>query len=415
MERGKIAILLTSFPNYSETFITNQINYLIEIGFDVTIFARTHNRNELTNNPVIKKLTDKLVVYSLPEEMPQNSLQRIGAAFRLLFKKHPYRSLLWKTVNPFRFGRKAFSLHYIFLLFNLKDYLYKNFDVAHAHFGQNGNLLLDMQKLHLLRAKRTVVSFHGSDLHIINTSRYRKLFRSHAVFTVNSAYMEGLLFKKGNINSHIIPMGVGEMFFDGKATKSKTKIFTILTVARLIPVKGIEYGIRAVKKLVEEGYKLRYLIIGDGPLLEELKQFVAAFHLPENVFFEGAKPQNELLEYYRNADIFLLPGITTGEGAQEAQGLVIQEAQAMKLPVIVTDAGGMPEGMKDGETGFIVPQKEVDPLALKIKELYHKKSLRTEMGEAGRAFVYRHYNNKTLIRKLIEEAYQLQTHAIKTA
>ena len=264
-----------------------------------------------------------------------------------------------------------------------------------------------MQKLHLLNAKQTVVSFHGSDLHFHNAKYYNKLFSSDFRFTVNSKYMANRLSQMGAVKAEIVPMGVNDVFFGETNKEDKTELFTILTVARLIDVKGIEYGLKAVKKVIDEGNKLQYRIIGEGHLLDELKRLTVKLDIAEQVHFLGAKTQEEIQGYYKEAEVFLLPGITTKEGAREAQGIVILEAQAMKLPVIVTDAGGMKEGMIDNKTGFVVPEKDVPAMADKIQKLIGDKNLRRKMGDAGREFVKQNFNNKILTKKLLDEVYQL--------
>jgi colanic acid/amylovoran biosynthesis glycosyltransferase len=407
MSRGNVAFLITSFPNYSETFIIDQINYLIDQGFQVTIFAKTLNKEvQLTENITRNKLLDKLVLYSQPVQMPPAIGKRIMAAMRILFSGHSQRSLLCNTCNPFRFGRKAFSLHYIFLLNNLKKYIGRPFDVAHAHFGQNGKLLFDMQQLRLLKAKRTIVSFHGSDLHFHDAAYYKKLFRSGYRFTVNSKYMAQKLVHMGAQKAEVIPMAVNDMFLKVGMHSENKNTFTIITIARLIPVKGIINGLKAVQKLKEEGIiEIQYHIIGDGPLHESLTKWTVDHGIAGMVHFLGSQTHEEIVEYLKKADVFILPGITTKEGAQEAQGLVVQEAQAMYLPVIVTDAGGMREGMIHEKTGFVVKQHDVEELAGRIKQLFLDKELLKQMGAAGHDFVKQNYSSQKLMSKLVEELY----------
>ncbi len=277
--------------------------------------------------------------------------------------------------------------------------------MAHAHFGQNGKLLYDMQQLHLLNATKTIVSFHGSDLHFHGAAYYKKLFQSNFRFTVNSNYMAQRLMQMGAGKADIIPMAVNEMFLNGEIDPKKKKLFTIITVARLIPVKGIINGLKAVQKLKEEDLEIQYHIIGDGPLYDSLQQWTTDHKMEECVAFLGSKTHDEIKDCLKEADVFILPGITTTEGAREAQGLVVQEAQAMQLPVIVTDAGGMSEGMIHEKTGFVVPQNDVDALAVRLKELFLDPALRKKMGTAGRDFVRQNYSSQKLMAKLVEEVY----------
>src|SRR5690606_20694081 len=103
--------------------------------------------------------------------------------------------------------------------------------------------------------------------------------------------------------------------------------------------------------------------------------------------------------------IFLFPGIHDPDsGRCETQGLVVQEAQAMEIPVIVSDVGGIKYGMIDGVTGFVVREGDVEGFVRKIKQLVFDPGLRNKMGRAGRMFVVERYDNRVLGKKL-EEIY----------
>jgi colanic acid/amylovoran biosynthesis glycosyltransferase len=97
----------------------------------------------------------------------------------------------------------------------------------------------------------------------------------------------------------------------------------------------------------------------------------------------------------------VFPGITIN-GRAENQGLVIQEAQALELPVLVSDAGGMAEGVLEGITGYVLPQKDVEAFVDKIEYLATNPSIRKRMGSAGRKFVEDNYDSQLLAEKLID-------------
>lgn len=95
-----------------------------------------------------------------------------------------------------------------------------------------------------------------------------------------------------------------------------------------------------------------------------------------------------------------MPGITDTNGRAENQGLVIQEAQAMEIPVIVTSAGGMQYGLIDGETGYVVDQNSNIDFADKIEILLKDNELRQQMSLAARQFVIKNYDSKYIINQL---------------
>ena len=116
----------------------------------------------------------------------------------------------------------------------------------------------------------------------------------------------------------------------------------------------------------------------------------------------GFKTHDELQQLYADAHIFILSSVTSADGDKEGQGLVLQEAQAMGLPVLSTLHNGIPDGVLDGESGFLVPERDVDALAQKLNYLIEHPELWSEMGKAGRAFVEENFNIDKLNDRLVE-------------
>ena len=115
----------------------------------------------------------------------------------------------------------------------------------------------------------------------------------------------------------------------------------------------------------------------------------------------GGLNQDEVIDICNQAHIFLLPSITASNGDKEGQALVLQEAQAVGLPVISTLHNGIPEGVIDGKSGFLVPEKDAGALAERIEYLIEHSELWPEMGRIGRKFVESKYDIKKLNEELI--------------
>ncbi|PLW93739.1 MAG: hypothetical protein C0591_14085 [Marinilabiliales bacterium] len=402
-----VAFFVDSFPKYSEPFIVNQIVGLIDLGFEVKIFSRKHNRNIIPTEDILKyELLDKHKCYIEDIHIPDNKLERIKQAFCIYRNNPKIRKPIIELINPLKHGRRGLSLRHVFQLGYFSDCM-DPFDVIHAHYGPNGKEVLKLQKIGLFNARKTVVTFHGYDLHDYESKFYEDLFKSNYTYTVNSQYSKTKLEQLGATSKiTIIPMGLSDVYLkDIEISKTEKKI-TILTVARLVPVKGIEYGIRAIKIIIGQGYEVNYWIIGEGELKNELQKLINKEDLDHHILLLGAKTEEEVYETYKSTDIFMLPGISTNGGVQEAQGLVIQEAQAMEIPVLVTDAGGMKEGMIDNETGYVVPQKNPEAIANKLVRLIEDESLRERFGKKGRDFVKENYDNRRLIKRLVSEVYE---------
>jgi colanic acid/amylovoran biosynthesis glycosyltransferase len=130
--------------------------------------------------------------------------------------------------------------------------------------------------------------------------------------------------------------------------------------------------------LLDEGKDVRYHIIGDGPHREAVVYDVHDLGLQDVVTMLGSQPATRIREEMQWADVFL--HAATSEGFCYAA----VEAQAMSLPVVTSDADGLPENVEDGVTGFVVPRRDAIALARGLSALACDASLRVRMGMAGR-------------------------------
>jgi len=167
----------------------------------------------------------------------------------------------------------------------------------------------------------------------------------------------------------------------------------ITCVANLRPPKGHEYLIRALHELKNEGPDFLALLVGDGPLRGELEKLVQELELSEQVRLLGSRDREEIPEILAITDIFVLPSLW--EGLPTA----IIEAMAAGCPVVATNVAGIPEVVVDGKTGFLVPPRDPQALADKIKLLLQDQALRERMGQAGIERVKQHFTIERMVRK----------------
>jgi len=155
----------------------------------------------------------------------------------------------------------------------------------------------------------------------------------------------------------------------------------VLFVGSLIPRKGLSFLVEAAKKVVKEHSETKFLIVGEGPLKNQLLSNLETANLSGNFTLLGNVKEDMLPAVYNCADIFALPSI------QEGQGIVLLEAQASAKPVVAFDLGGVNEAVRNGETGLLVKRGSTDELANAMMKLLSDKALREKMGANGRRFV----------------------------
>jgi colanic acid/amylovoran biosynthesis glycosyltransferase len=186
----------------------------------------------------------------------------------------------------------------------------------------------------------------------------------------------------------------------------------LLTIARLVEKKGVEYGIRAVANVLEKYPSIEYNIAGDGPLKSDLAGLIEALGVNGKVKLLGWRRQEEIVELIKGADILLAPSVTSEDGAREGIPVVIMEALAQGLPVISTYHSGIPELIQDGESGFLVPERDVDPLAERLEHLVKHPASWPSMGRAGRDHIERYYDINKLNDQLVQLYQQLLDGAL---
>jgi glycosyltransferase involved in cell wall biosynthesis len=208
---------------------------------------------------------------------------------------------------------------------------------------------------------------------------------------------------------HVTPFGIDLEKFSPDHSKRDSDIINIGIVKKLSPKYGIEYLIRSFKILLNNDdiikyglkKKLRLTIVGKGKQRKYLENLTKELGIEDATNFVGVVPYNEVPNYLNSLDIFCAPSTLDSESF----GVAIIEASACKLPVIVSDVGGLPEVVDNGNTGYIVSSKDSKAIAEKLYELVFDESKRKSMGNKGRKKVAELYDWNKNVDKM-ETIYQ---------
>jgi len=388
----KISFFLDSFPVYSETFIYNQIIFLINNDCDVKIYS-IKNGNSF--------LHEKMLVYNLDKRV---TYLRNGLSF-ILFKNLIINFHISCYILLNLKFRKA-----LFYINNLDHFLsLDNSLITHTHFGHTGELIGFLKNIGLLRKTEIVHSFHGFDL-LLNRSeyyriKYTNLFKYGKCFTVNSKYTFGILEKITGVRFEtiqLLPVSVNTQYFS-KNIMELPKSFRMIFIGRLISWKAPILAIMITQILNDKGFPVFLDIIGDGNERKDCDDYIVINKLQEVVTLWGVLDQKDIKLKLEEASVFIAPGITDPiTGRAENQGLVIQEAQSMELPVLVSDAGGMEYGLIDGVTGYVIEEGNIEAFAEKIIFLFNNPDFGIEMGKKGRQFVKENFDTNGRGNRLID-------------
>lgn len=397
-------MLVRNFPNLSETFILNQITGLIDAGHEVDVFARGSKDGVKVHADVDRyQLLDR----TRYPRIPTNKLWRVAKAMVMAFRseggsRRRRSRVLAGAVNVAQHGSSALSLELFYTSINFLEA--RRYDIIHVQVGTLG-----AKALALLQIGATdgdlVVSFRGSDLTVEeNTVGYRALFETGKLFLPVCESFADKLVDMGcdpqRIRVHYSGIELSRFPFSVRR-RSPDEPTRILTVARLVEKKGLAYAIDAIEQIKATGKFVRYTIIGEGALRPQLEKMVHERHLSEEITLVGPKNQAEVIEYLRDAHLFIAPSVTAKSGDQEGIPNVLKEAMAMGLPVVSTLHSGIPELVEEGVSGFLVPERDHEALADRLSFLIDHPERWAEMGRAGRARVEADFDSAKLNDRLI--------------
>lgn len=382
----RLVLLVPQFPKLSETFIVSKFLGLLDAGWDVHVACRVRSNEQWAAHPDLAKrpeLKDRV--------HPQWRHQPRWVAVFLW----PFMALLtfWRaprtSLNYLRRGWPLFGLPLLKQFYLDAAIIAVKPDIVHFEFA---TLSVGRTYLKELLDCRMTASHRGYDityvglddpdyytplwqkadaLHLLGEDLWQRALRRGCPPDKPHAYISPA------INAQLFDRGLQDSN-DQYAVIGPERPLRILSVGRMEWMKGYEFGLAAVRQLVDQGIPVEYRIIGGGAYMPPVAYARHEMALEPYVQLLGPKNRATVLEHLRWADIFLHAAVS--EGFCNA----VIEAQAMQVPVVTTDADGLPENVEDGVTGFAVPRRHAAPLAEKLAVLAGDPELRRSFGQAGR-------------------------------
>jgi glycosyltransferase involved in cell wall biosynthesis len=270
------------------------------------------------------------------------------------------------------------------------------FDVIHVHWVvPNGPIGARASSRHDLPL---VVSLHGSDIAVSERSRAIgratrwSLGRCAAVTAPSGDLLERARRLGASRLLERVPYGADAEAFEvppGTADALRQRLglgsgsIVVAGVGRLIPVKGFEYLVEAHAAAVAAMPELRLVLVGDGDGRQELEERVRLLGVSDTVVLTGAVAPSQIPAHLAAADIVSVPSVRHG-GFVDGLPNVAFEAMAAGKPVVGSRVGGIPELVRDGENGLLVPEKDSAALANALVVLARDPALRARLGASGR-------------------------------
>jgi glycosyltransferase involved in cell wall biosynthesis len=396
----RLTYLHGRYPVLTETFIDREIRWLLAKGVDLEIVSIRRPSDDLS--PAQRELSQR-VRYLLPASAPRVML---AVAWGLL--RHP-STFLWTlawllsrhhgSASRFRTG-----LHFATGVYAAWRLRHRRGIHIHAHF-------VDRAATVALVASRLLdttysVTAHAREIYVGPVLLKERI--GEAAFAVtcteyNARYLRSTIGERAARRLTRLYHGIDLSVPRGSESESARDPQLILSVAQLWERKGLRFLVEACARLRDRGTEFRCEIIGDGPQRDELQDLVASLDLRDRVVLTGALPFPEVVARYGQASVFVLPCIVTEEGDRDGIPNVILEAMASGVPVVSTPVSGIPEVVRNRETGVSVPERDVAAIADAVQELLRDRAWAEGIAARARQLVRSEFDVERNVDRLLEQ------------
>ncbi|HET9589626.1 MAG TPA: glycosyltransferase family 4 protein, partial [Anaerolineales bacterium] len=409
----QIGYLLRSYPRLSQTFVLNEILALEKIGVSIQIFALTNPHEKVVQMQVDQVQSPVHYLDGDVQPRPLMELLKEHMQVAKLHFKGYLRSLLYIAANrSIDEGYTASSRWECFLQAVQLTYLLvlqerntgKRIDHLHAHFAHDPALIACL--VHFMAGIPFSFTAHARDLYQVPekvlTDRVRE---ARAVITCCGSNLEYLnrIAPSQRSKFSLVYHGVNLKDFQPPVRAepdSVSKRPLILSIGRLVEKKGFQGLLGALLIVKEKGEDFQCAIYGDGPLCEQLREWIEEHDMTDEILLMGARTQQELISVYQNATLFVLIPVQTDDGDRDGIPNVLVEAMAVGLPVITTTVSGIPELVEHNQNGLLYQPHDVEGVSSGILELLHNAERRRQLGSAASKKVREHFDIMQAARRL---------------
>lgn len=398
---ARIALVVSQFPSREHPYIWDWVKELISTGLDVTVITE----NILADSEIYSD--DKL----LSRVLLLNSLASPGGSVLSNWRRnlrsiaHPRRIAVAIGILSAQEQKRRTAIR---KLYEYLPILSCSFDIVHFNAPQ---IAIRRFELGRIFNAKTVISFRGQDF-TFYPDRYDRLLQEadHLHFISDHLLQEAR--KRGYDGSKhtLIPPMVDTEFYHPQASgkqKRSSESFILFTAARLSWTKGWEFALQAVALLVERGLDVHYYIAGDGDFRDAVLYTIHELNLANRVHLLGWLPPEEIREWMWKADLYVLASVN------EAFNNSVLQAQACGLPVVCSDAGGLPENVEDGMTGLLAHRRDAWDLSEKMSLLLEQPCLRKKISTISPELVRKRYVMRQSAKQFVELYGQLASRVTR--
>jgi colanic acid/amylovoran biosynthesis glycosyltransferase len=377
---------------------------LINLGHEIRIFALAPFSQDFSPHEDLEKydLVNLADYYGRPKSIIELLKLVINDLFR---QTGTFLKLLIRSFNFNNFGRRSLNLSAYFFLRTFSKY--QHFDIIYGVTGPTSAKILILKEL--FPSSKFVVNFVGFDyssrIRKQGTDIYKDLLEKADLVISHSFYSKDCLISLGcpghKIIKHPVGIDVSKYTYEKRVIEDN-EVFNFITVGRLVEKKAHRIILATISNILKKGKKLKYHIVGDGPLFQDIIDQIATDKLlQKHVTCHGYKTQMQVINMLHKCHVFLQPSITTLRWAeQEDTTTTLLEAQATGMPVIATYHAGIPEVVINNKTGMLIPERNIHDLENAMESFIDNPEKCIWMGKNGRKFVEDNFDINKLNKKL---------------
>lgn len=412
-----VAYILKGYPRLSEIFITSEIYRLEQLGMKLRLAVIKHG-DEVGANGLFNRIEARPNYLPETSSLSQTSLRSwldlhlsdFLPALRSVARQKPvgfaraavaaFSQAVRARRTFFAAPRKLYLKEFLQAVWTAQ-FILEAGDVRHihAHFCHGATTVAWL--VSIITGLPFSFTAHAKDIYCdsLNPAGLlaRKMRAARFVVTCTDANRKHLLNIEPTANVRCIYHGLNAEFADllNDTTNlpAKNGRLRALGVGRLVPKKGFDVLVEACAILKSRGFHFETAIVGEhGEHEAELRQQIDTHDLKDHVRLVGPMEQSRLYTEYQRADVFCLPCRVLDNGDRDGLPNVLMEAMACGLPVVTTPVSGIPEIIKDGHNGTLVPPDDAEALANAIQRISSDRRLAQNLGRAGRLTVLERFD-----------------------